>query len=61
MTWLINLLTPLPETDDGWYLLQAKGNYAREGLLQPGHGDLEHSYPPCEAVAVGMQSIAIFG
>ena len=58
MTWLINLLTPLPETDDGWYLLQAKGNYAEKGCSSQ---DMAIWNTRGEAVAVGMQSIAIFG
>ena len=58
MTWLINLLTPLPETDDGWFLLQAKGNYAEKGCSSQ---DMAIWNTRGEAVAVGMQSIAIFG
>ena len=58
MTWLINLLTPLPETDDGWFLLQAKGNYAEQGCSSQ---DMAIWNTRGEAVAVGMQSIAIFG
>lgn len=58
MTWLINLLTPLPETDDGWFLLQAKGNYAEKGCSSQ---DMAIWNTRGEAVAVGMQSIAVFG
>ena len=58
MTWLINLLTPLPQTDDGWFLLQAKGNYAEKGCSSQ---DMAIWNTRGEAVAVGMQSIAIFG
>jgi acyl-CoA thioesterase len=58
MTWLINLLTPLPTTDDGWFLLQAKGNYAEQGCSSQ---DMAIWNTRGEAVAVGMQSIAIFG
>ena len=58
MTWLINLLTPLPETDDGWYLLQALGNYAEKGCSSQ---DMAVWNTRGQAVAVGMQSIAIFG
>ncbi len=58
MTWLINLLTPLPQTDDGWFLLQAIGNYAEKGCSSQ---DMAIWNTRGEAVAVGMQSIAIFG
>ncbi len=58
MTWLVNLLTPLPETDDGWFLLQANGNYAEKGCSSQ---DMAIWNTRGEAVAVGMQSIAVFG
>ncbi|MFO1256607.1 MAG: thioesterase family protein [Sphingomonadaceae bacterium] len=58
MTWLINLLTPLPETDDGWFLLRAAGNYAEKGCSSQ---DMAIWNTRGEAVAVGMQSIALFG
>jgi hypothetical protein len=58
MTWLINLLTPRPETDDGWFLLRAAGNYAEKGCSSQ---DMAIWNTRGEAVAVGMQSIALFG
>ncbi|HEX4847804.1 MAG TPA: thioesterase family protein [Novosphingobium sp.] len=58
MTWLINLLTPLPQTHDGWFLLRAVGNYAEKGCSSQ---DMAIWNTAGEAVAVGMQSIAIFG
>ncbi|MEQ1498927.1 MAG: thioesterase family protein [Novosphingobium sp.] len=58
MTWLINLLTPLPQTDDGWFLLRAAANYAEKGCSSQ---DMAIWNTRGEAVAVGMQSIAIFG
>ncbi|MGB7656613.1 MAG: thioesterase family protein [Novosphingobium sp.] len=58
MTWLINMLTPLPQTDDGWYLLRAAANYAEKGCSSQ---DMAIWNTRGEAVAVGMQSIAIFG
>ena len=58
MTWLINLLTPLPETEDGWFLLRAAGNYAEKGCSSQ---DMAIWNARGEAVAVGMQSIALFG
>lgn len=58
MTWLINLLTPLPQTRDGWFLLRAAGNYAEQGCSSQ---DMAIWNADGQAVAVGMQSIAIFG
>ena len=58
MTWLINLLTPLPQTRDGWYLLRAAGNYAEKGCSSQ---DMAIWNADGTAVAVGMQAIAIFG
>ncbi len=58
MTWLINLLTPLPTTSDGWFMLRAAGNYAEKGCSSQ---DMAIWNSDGEAVAVGMQSIAVFG
>ena len=58
MTWLINLLTPLPETEDGWLLLRSAGNYAEKGCSSQ---DMAIWNTRGEALAVGMQSIALFG
>jgi acyl-CoA thioesterase len=57
MTWLINLLTPLPQTDEGWFLLRAAANYAEKGCSSQ---DMAIWNVDGEAVAVGMQSYAIF-
>jgi acyl-CoA thioesterase len=58
MTWIINLLTPLPSTRDGWFLLRAAGNYAEKGCSSQ---DMAIWNTDGETVAVGMQSIALFG
>ncbi len=58
MTWLINLLTPRPQTEDGWFALRAVGNYADKGCSSQ---DMAIWNSQGEAVAVGMQSIALFG
>lgn len=58
MTWLINMLTPDPTTDDGWFLLRAAGNYAEKGCSSQ---DMAIWNKAGQAVAVGMQSIAVFG
>ena len=58
MTWLVNLLTPLPVTTDGWWLLQARADHARGGsssqVMRVWDAD-------GRAVAEQMQSVAIFG
>ena len=58
MTWLINLLTPLPQSRDGWYLLRAAGNYAEKGCSSQ---DMAIWNTDGTAIAAGMQAIAIFG
>lgn len=58
MTWLVNLLTPLPQTSDGWWLLRSAGNYAERGCSSQ---DMAIWNADGTAVAVGMQSIALFG
>ncbi len=57
-TWLINLLTPRPQTRDGWWLLQAQADQARDGFSSQTMTVWNHDG---EAVATGMQSVAIFG
>ncbi len=58
MTWLVNLLTPLPQTSDGWWLLRSAGNYAERGCSSQ---DMAIWNADGDAVAVGMQAIALFG
>jgi acyl-CoA thioesterase len=58
MTWIVNLLTPLPQSRDGWWLLRAAGNYAENGCSSQ---DMAIWNADGVAVATGMQSIAIFG
>lgn len=58
MTWIVNLLTPLPQTRDGWWLLRAAGNYAEKGCSSQ---DMAIWDADGNAVATGMQSIAVFG
>jgi len=56
MTWLVNLLAP-PLTTDGWWLLQARADHARDGassqVMRVWNAD-------GRAVAEQMQSVAIF-
>jgi len=58
MTWQVNLLTPLPQTRDGWWLLRSAGNYAEKGCSSQ---DMALWNADGEAMAVGMQAIALFG
>lgn len=58
MTWICNLLTPKPQTRDGWWLLHSWGNYAENGCSSQSMGVWNADGEP---VASGMQSIALFG
>lgn len=58
MTWIVNLLTPRPQTRDGWFLLRAAGNYAENGCSSQ---DMGVWNADGQAIAMGMQSIALFG
>ena len=58
MTWLVNLLTPQPTTRDGWWLVRSAGNYAENGCSSQDMGLWNADGEP---IAMGMQSIALFG
>ena len=58
MTWLLNLLTPTIETRDGWWLMRVTGETSEQGLSSD---RTEIWNADGEAVALGMQSVAIFG
>ncbi len=57
MTWLINFLVDDPRTEDGWWLLEARAEHAREGYSSQ---DMFIWNRAGEAVATGRQSVAIF-
>lgn len=57
ITWLINLLAPMPETDDGWWLLRSTAHHAAGGFSSQ-HMTMWNRAGTC--VAQGMQSVAIF-
>lgn len=57
VTWLVNLLTPLPTTRDDWWLLSAKSDYARNGCSSQA---MRIWNADGELMAQGMQSVAIF-
>jgi len=58
LTWIVNLLTPAPTTTDGWWLLQAKSGYARNGCSSQ---EMRIWNADGQLMAEGMQSVAIFG
>lgn len=58
MTWLLNLLGPAPATEDGWWLLRAQTDYARNGSSSQEMRIWSADGAP---VAQQMQSVAIFG
>ena len=57
ITWLANILTTVPETDDGWWLLRSRSDFARGGASSQvmsvwnTHG---------EQLFTGMQGVALF-
>jgi acyl-CoA thioesterase len=57
LTWIINLLTPRPITTDGWWLLSATSDYAKNGCSSQ---SMMIWNADGEPVAQGMQSVAIF-
>ncbi|MGH6787908.1 MAG: thioesterase family protein [Novosphingobium sp.] len=58
MTWLVNLLTPQPQSRNGWFLLRAAGNYAENGCSSQDMAIWNADGAP---IAAGMQAIALFG
>jgi acyl-CoA thioesterase len=57
LTWIVNLLTPTPTTTDGWWLLSATSDYARNGCSSQTMMIWNADGQP---IAQGMQSVAIF-
>lgn len=57
MTWICNLLTPEPRTEDGWWLLRSIGNYAEKGCSSQ---EMTVWNAAGEPVMTGMQSVAVF-
>lgn len=58
MTWQMNVLGARPATDDGWWLLGAKTDYARDGSSS----QFMHIWNAAgEPVAEQTQSVALFG
>lgn len=57
LNWTINLLTPEPRTDDGWWLLTADADVAHHGFSSQ---RMMIWNAAGEAVAEAMQAVAIF-
>ena len=55
--WMMNLLTPEPATRDGWWLLQARAEQARDGASGQSMAIWNRDGQP---IAAGLQSVAIF-
>jgi acyl-CoA thioesterase len=58
MTWLLNLLSPAPQTRDGWWLMRVTGDYSEDGCSSD---RTEIWNEAGEPVSLAMQSVAIFG
>ncbi len=58
LAWIVNFLTPAPSTQDGWWLLSARSDFARNGFSSQA---MTIRNAAGELVAEGMQSVAIFG
>jgi acyl-CoA thioesterase len=57
LTWIVNLLTPAPVTRDGWWLMSATSDYAKNGCSSQAMMLWNADGQP---IAQGMQSVAIF-
>ena len=58
MHWQCNLLSPAPQTRDGWWLLRSTGDYAELGCSSQSMAIWNADGVP---VLTGMQSVAVFG
>ena len=58
MHWQVNLLTPAPQSEGGWWLLRSSGDYAEKGCSSQ-RMDIWNAAG--EPVLAGMQSVALFG
>lgn len=57
INWFVNVLTPEPATDNGWWLVQTDSDMARHGNSSQYNGLWASDGTP---VAAGMQSVALF-
>ncbi|TCM40681.1 thioesterase family protein [Novosphingobium sp. ST904] len=58
MHWHVNLLEPVPTTEDGWWLLRSTSEFARGGGASEQILQWNAAGRP---VIAGMQSVAVFG
>lgn len=58
LTWIVNILQPRAATQDGWWLLEAETDRAREGYSSQ---SMRMWNADGALVAEGMQGVAIFG
>jgi hypothetical protein len=58
MHWQVNLLTAMPKTNDGWWLLRSIGDHALDGGSSQRMTAWNSDGVPAMA---GLQSIALFG
>lgn len=58
LTWIVNILRPRAATRDGWWLLEAQTDRAREGYSSQ---SMRMRNADGALVAEGMQGVAIFG
>ena len=57
VTWLVNMLTDHPQTEDGWWLMESRAENASEGYSSQ---DMLVWNTKGEATIAGRQSVAIF-
>lgn len=57
LNWMVNLLTPSPATEDGWWLLHTRSDHARHGGSSQAMALFNTAG---ERVAEGIQSVALF-
>jgi acyl-CoA thioesterase len=57
LNWTINFLTPEPRTEDGWWLLNARADFARDGFSSQ---RMTIWNAAGEAIAEASQAVAIF-
>ena len=57
-TWNLNVVTPLPQTRDGWWLLQSRSDQAQCGLSAQA---MTMWNSEGEAIAIGSQTVSLFG
>lgn len=58
ISWAFNVVTPEPQTEDGWWLLESASDFADHGYS----GERLRLWNSCgELMLSGLQSVAIFG